>query len=111
MVCRIPPGLTATLLGRVDRLGSGTVSLLTCAAVFGRRFPATAAGAAAGIAGERLVACLREAVSHQLVVPEEDPRWYAFRHVLTAEALRARLLPLERSMYARRAAEAVDEGA
>jgi DNA-binding CsgD family transcriptional regulator/transcriptional regulator with XRE-family HTH domain/tetratricopeptide (TPR) repeat protein len=108
--CRIPPGLTATLLGRVDRLSAGTVSLLTSAALFGRRFPATAAGAAAGIDGLRLVDCLREAVSSRLAEPEDDPQWYAFRQVLTAEALRARLLPLERSLYARRAAEALEEG-
>lgn len=109
MACRIPPGLTATLLGRVDRLSAGTVSLLTSAALFGRRFPAAAAGAAAGIDGSPLVSCLREAVSSRLVEPENDPQWYAFRHVLTAEALRTRLLPLERALYARRAAEAVEQ--
>lgn len=104
----VPVSLVATLAGRVDRLGPGAVAVLRAAALLGRRFPARTAGAAADVDGPELVAGLREAVDAQLVVPQDDPEWYAFRHALTAEALAARLLPLERAALARRAAEAVE---
>jgi predicted ATPase len=88
----LPVSLAATLAARAERLGPESAALLGAAALLGRRFPAEAAGAAAGIDGERLRACLRSAVDAQLLVPGEEINLYAFRHTLTAEALRARLL-------------------
>jgi len=103
----VPASLRTTLVGRTDRLSRPAAALLQAAALFGRRFPAVAAGAAAGVSGPDLIACLREVVDSQLVVPENDPHWYAFRHMLTAESLLALPLPLERAVLARRAAEAL----
>jgi DNA-binding SARP family transcriptional activator/DNA-binding CsgD family transcriptional regulator/tetratricopeptide (TPR) repeat protein len=108
MPAGVPASLQITLMGRIDRLSPATGALLQAAALFGRRFPAAAAGAAAGVRDAALLTCLREAVDSQLVVPDDDPQWCAFRHVLTAESLLARPLPLERAALARRAAEALD---
>lgn len=108
---RLPVSLAATLAGRADRLSPPAAALLQTAALLGRRFPVDTAGAAAGIDAEPLRACLREAVDAQLLVPQEDPELYAFRHAMTAEALRSRLLPLDRAALSRRVAESVEASA
>ena len=105
---RLPVSLATTLSERADRLGPQAALLLRVAALLGRRFPALTAGSAAGLNATALLGCLRAAVDAHLLVPEDDPQWYAFRHVLTAEALRARLLPMERTALARRAAESIE---
>jgi DNA-binding SARP family transcriptional activator/DNA-binding CsgD family transcriptional regulator/tetratricopeptide (TPR) repeat protein len=107
----VPASLRTTLEGRTDRLSAPAGALLQAAALIGRRFPAVVAGAAAGVRGTALFACLREAVDSQLLVPDDDPQWYAFRHMLTAEYLRARPLPLERVILARRVAQSLDDAA
>ncbi|OLB74234.1 MAG: hypothetical protein AUI14_24155 [Actinobacteria bacterium 13_2_20CM_2_71_6] len=107
----VPVSLAATLAGRAERLSPAAGAVLRAAALLGRRFPAITAGAAAGIDGAQLLACLREAVDAQLVVPQGNPELYAFRHALMAEVLQARLLPLERTMLSRRAAESVEASA
>ena len=101
----VPPSLGETLAARVDRLGPAARGVLRAGALFGRQFPATAAGSAAGLSGPELLDGLTEAVTHQLVSVQDDPQWYAFRHALTAEALRATMLPTERASLARLAAQ------
>jgi DNA-binding SARP family transcriptional activator/DNA-binding CsgD family transcriptional regulator/tetratricopeptide (TPR) repeat protein len=108
---RLPLSLAATLNGRVDRLSPAAVALLQAAALLGRGFPGEVAGAAAGLDAAASRDCLREAVAAQLLVPQDHPELYAFRHALTAEALRARLLPLDRAALSRRAAEAIEASA
>jgi DNA-binding SARP family transcriptional activator len=103
-----PTTLAATLTGRADRLGARTRELLRAAALLGRRFPAVAAGAVAEMDEDELVSGLREAIEAQLLVADDTTGEYAFRHALTAEALRDRMLPFERSVLSRRAAEAVE---
>ena len=44
-----------------------------------------------------LLAALRTAVAHQVLVPDPDTETYAFRHALTQEALYGDLLPGERA--------------
>jgi DNA-binding SARP family transcriptional activator/DNA-binding CsgD family transcriptional regulator len=108
---QIPVSLAATLVGRTDRVGPHTRRLLRAAALLGRRFDAPIAATSAGITDSELLSCLREAVEAHLLVPCADAQTYAFRHALTAEALRARTLPAERAALARRAAEAVEASA
>ncbi|MET0418768.1 MAG: BTAD domain-containing putative transcriptional regulator, partial [Actinoplanes sp.] len=100
----VPVSLRATLTGRVDRLGADARMVLTAASLLGRQFPAGAAGAAAGLETTALLDGLREAVGAQLIVPQDDADWYAFRHALIADALQVRMLPMERAVLARRAA-------
>ncbi len=104
----VPASLSSTLVARADRLGPQPAALLQVAALLGRRFPAVTAGTAAGLTTPELLRSLRTAVEAQLLIGDPDPDWYAFRHALTAEALRGRLLPIERAMLARSAAEAVE---
>ncbi|GAA3341205.1 hypothetical protein GCM10020358_31670 [Amorphoplanes nipponensis] len=101
----VPPSLGETLAARVDRLGPDARAVLRAGALFGRQFPGAAAGAAAGVSGAVLHEGLNEAVAHQLVSAQDDPQWYAFRHAMTAEALRAAMLPADRADLARRAAQ------
>jgi DNA-binding SARP family transcriptional activator/DNA-binding CsgD family transcriptional regulator len=109
---RLPVSLAATLAGRVDRLSPPAAALLQTAALLGRRFVAATAGTAVDLDAGTLRTCLREAVDAQLLLPQADrPELYAFRHALTAEALRSRLMPAERIALSRRAAESVEAAA
>jgi DNA-binding CsgD family transcriptional regulator/transcriptional regulator with XRE-family HTH domain len=104
---QLPVALAATLTGRADRLSPRATALLEAAALLGRRFAPAPVGVAAGIDDARLAACLREAVAAQLLVP--DGNGFCFRHALTAEALRARMLPMERALLSRRLASAMSD--
>ena len=111
LAAQIPVTLAATLAGRVTRLGPDGRRLLQAAALLGRQFDATVAARAAGTADEELPQQLRAAVDAALLVPGETAVHYAFRHALTAEALRSRLLPIEVVALARPAAEALEQDA
>ncbi|WP_436533321.1 AAA family ATPase [Actinoplanes sp. HUAS TT8] len=108
---QLPVSLAATLTGRVRLLTRRTQALLNAAALLGRQFPVTVAGAAVGLGGPELPSSLREAIEAQLIGPGDDSSTYAFRHVLTAEALRAQLLPMELTALSRSLAEAVEASA
>jgi DNA-binding CsgD family transcriptional regulator/tetratricopeptide (TPR) repeat protein len=103
----VPASLTATLAGRLDRLNPATRAVLRAAALIGRDFPLRTAGAAAGVDGDELLSCVREAVDAQILVADGGD--YSFRHALTAEAVRARLLPADRARLSRRVAQAVED--
>lgn len=104
---QLPVTLAATLAGRADRLSPQTTAILEAAALLGHRFRPAVAGAAAGIEDARLAGCLREAVEAQLLLTDGDA--FCFRHTLTAEALRARMLPMERASLSRRMAALVSD--
>ncbi len=104
----IPESLAAILAARVERLDPQTVAVLRAGALLGRRFPIRNAAVAAAVPEHVLLQCLRTAVEAQLLIPQDNFLWYEFRHVLTAEALPARMLPIERATFARRAAESLE---
>lgn len=103
---RLPVRLVTTLAGRADSLSPRTRELLRAAALLGRTFPIGMVGAAVGLAGDDLLASLREAIEAQVLVPSGEG--CSFRHALTAEALRARLLSMERAGLSRSLAEAAE---
>jgi DNA-binding CsgD family transcriptional regulator/tetratricopeptide (TPR) repeat protein len=109
VAARVPVTLAVTLTERVDRLRQPGPQLLQAAALLGRQFPVPVVAAAVGVDDTRLLACLREAVEVQLLAPTADAQTYSFRHTLTAEALRSRLLPMEHAGLALRVAEAFEE--
>ena len=78
--------------------------MLRTAAVTGRRIDDELARQASGLAGPEYDEAVREAVAHQLLVPDGD-RGYAFRHALLREAIYADLLPGERTRLHGRLAE------
>jgi DNA-binding CsgD family transcriptional regulator len=107
---QLPTGLADLLLARMERLSTAAQHVLRTAAVTGRRVDDELVRRASGL--EELVYddALREAVAHQLLVPDGD-QGYAFRHALLREAIYADLLPGERTrLHARLADLLADEG-
>jgi DNA-binding CsgD family transcriptional regulator len=106
---RVPPTLGGAIAARAERLGPRGQALVEAAALLGRRFPASVAGAVAGVTGEELSACLRRAADAQLLLPGDEPDMYVFRHALTAEALTAGLAAADRADLCRRAAQVIEQ--
>jgi DNA-binding NarL/FixJ family response regulator len=92
----LPAGLAALLLSRVEQLSDATQRVLRAAAVAGRRADDELVRAASGLEVAEYEGAVREAVTHQLLVPD-GPEGYVFRHALLREAVYADLLPGERT--------------
>ncbi|HVK25852.1 MAG TPA: AAA family ATPase [Actinokineospora sp.] len=107
----LPVALVRSLAGRTDRLGPQGRSVLSVAAVIGRRFPLSVLQRVTAIDDRSLLSHLHAGVEAHLIAPDDTaPGWYAFRHPLTAEALLVGLTPGERADICGRAADAVQEG-
>src|SRR4051794_6471093 len=94
----LPAGLSDVLLDRLERLSPGGQQLVRVASVLGSARIEDALLRACAEADDHagdVEAGLREAVTHQLLVPDGPDR-YAFRHALLQEAVYADLLPGER---------------
>ena len=92
----LPAGLAALLLSRVEQLSDVTQQVLRAAAVAGSRADDELVRAASGLQAAEYESALREAVTHQLLVPA-GTEGYVFRHALLREAVYADLLPGERT--------------
>jgi DNA-binding NarL/FixJ family response regulator len=92
----LPAGLAALLLSRVEQLSDATQQVLRAAAVAGRRADDELVQAASGLAAAEYEGAVREAFTHQLLVPD-GTEGYVFRHALLREAVYADLLPGERT--------------
>jgi len=92
----LPSGLAALLLSRVERVSDAAQQVLRVAAVAGRRASDELVRAASGLPDVAYDEAVREAVAHQLLVPD-DMEGYAFRHALMREAVYNDLLPGERT--------------
>jgi len=93
----LPPNLANVLLSRIQVLPEDTqATLRVVAAACGRVEPELLA-AVSELSQVDLLAALRAAVAHQVLVPDPATETYAFRHALTQEALYAELLPGERA--------------
>ena len=92
----LPAGLAALLLSRVEQLSDATQQVLRAAAVAGRKADDELVRAASGLAAAEYEGAVREAVTHQLLVPH-GTEGYVFRHALLREAVYADLLPGERT--------------
>jgi DNA-binding CsgD family transcriptional regulator len=103
----LPSGLAATLLSRVERVSDAAQQVLRTAAVAGRRAADDLVRAAVRLPDAEYEEAVREAVAHQLLVPDGDG--YVFRHALLREAVYNDLLPGERTrLHARLAALLAD---
>jgi DNA-binding CsgD family transcriptional regulator len=105
----LPAGLADLLLARTEKLSPEAQQVLRAAAVTGRRVDDELARQASGLAGPEYDDALREAVAHQLLVPDGE-QGYAFRHALLREAIYADLLPGERTRLHARLAELLAGG-
>jgi len=92
----LPARLADLLLARTERLSSDAQQVLRTAAVTGRRVDDELARQACGLDGTAYDEAVREAVAHQLLVPDGE-RGYSFRHALLREAIYGDLLPGERT--------------
>jgi DNA-binding NarL/FixJ family response regulator len=91
----MPSALADILLIRIEQLTEIAQQVLRTAAVAGRRVGHDLLSAAVQLPQEELESALREAVGHQLLLPDDDAT-YSFRHALTREAVYTDLLPGER---------------
>jgi DNA-binding CsgD family transcriptional regulator len=92
----LPAGLAELLVARVERLSGTAQQVLRAAAVTGRRVDDELVMQTSGLATQEYEEAVREAVAHQLLVPDGD-QGYAFRHALLREAIYADLLSGERA--------------
>jgi DNA-binding NarL/FixJ family response regulator len=105
----LPAGLAALLLSRIEQLSDAAQQVLRAAAVAGRRADDELVAAASGLEAAEYEAAVREAVTHQLLVPD-GTEGYVFRHALLREAVYADLLPGERTrLHATMSALLADE--
>ncbi|HJY96468.1 MAG TPA: AAA family ATPase, partial [Streptosporangiaceae bacterium] len=81
----LPAGLAALLLNRVEQLTDATQQVLRAAAVAGRKADDELVRAASGLQAAEYEGAVREAVTHQLLVPD-GTEGYVFRHALLREA-------------------------
>jgi DNA-binding CsgD family transcriptional regulator/tetratricopeptide (TPR) repeat protein len=106
----LPPGLREVLLTRLVRLGERTQRLLRVAAAAGPGVTEQVLTAVGSFDEEEVLDGLREAVDHQLLVPQPGGDGYAFRHALMAEAVYGELLPGERVSLHTALARGLDVG-
>jgi len=105
----VPETVSRRVTDRAAQLGAQANKLLSVAAVLGDRFPLSVVGKVTALDERNMLSHLRAAVAAQLVAPDESsPDWYAFRHPLTAEALRTALTLPDRVEYSQRAADAIE---
>jgi DNA-binding CsgD family transcriptional regulator/tetratricopeptide (TPR) repeat protein len=105
----VPETVARSISLRTERLGQEARSMLSIAATMGRRFALPVVRRVAGVDERSLLTTMHAGVTAQLVTPDEPaPDWYAFRHPLTAEALRSVLIPTERAVLAARVADAIE---
>ncbi|MFG2715756.1 AAA family ATPase [Streptomyces goshikiensis] len=108
----VPTGAVRSWARRLDRLDEPVRELLLVAATLGGRFSVGVLRAVTGLDDRALFAHLRSASEVGIIAPDGAAHdHYTFRHVLTADALRASLPPAEQAALARRAASAIEESA
>ncbi|MEU1013208.1 AAA family ATPase [Streptomyces sp. NPDC005890] len=105
----MPRALLEGAIHRIDQLGPQGRTLLSAAAVLGRRFPLSVLQSMTGVDDRSLLSHLHASVAARLVAADEPaPDWYAFQHPLTAEALLAQLTPTARVALSEQAADAIE---
>jgi predicted ATPase/DNA-binding CsgD family transcriptional regulator len=105
----MPATLQDVLLARVDALSETARAVLRLAASAGQRVRHGLLAASCQLEEDALLAAVREAVGHQLLVSDPSADAYAFRHALLQEAIYADVLPGERSRLHAALARALTE--
>jgi DNA-binding NarL/FixJ family response regulator len=105
---RVPRTATEAVARRLSALSPKAREVASIAAVAGRRFDFELLQTLTQHDEAQLLELVRELVDAQLVVEESSDR-FAFRHALTREAMRARLLARERVALHRAIATALEQ--
>lgn len=103
----LPRSAEAIVHQRAARLSAPAQAVLHVASIAGHSFDATLLQRVLGCDEDRLLALLKELLAAQLIVEESVER-FAFRHVLTQQAVAQTLLLRERQAWHRRFAEALE---
>jgi DNA-binding CsgD family transcriptional regulator/tetratricopeptide (TPR) repeat protein len=93
---RLPEDIRDALMVRIESLSADAQAVLRVAAVAGPRVRHALLEVSAPLDHDTLLAGVREAVAHHVLVQEHDDDVYRFRHALLREALVDDLLPGER---------------
>src|SRR6266496_2674896 len=93
----LPPSLKNVLLSRVQVLPENAQATLRTMAAASGRVEHELLATVSELPEADLLAALRAAVAHQVLVPDPATETYAFRHALTQEALYGELLPGDRA--------------
>jgi DNA-binding CsgD family transcriptional regulator len=101
----LPRRLRDLLLQRVARLDPATQDLLRLAAAAGRDVGYPLLAALAAVPEPDVRESLRQAVEHEVLVPDQAAGTFRFRHALLAEAVYTTILPGEREELHARLAE------
>jgi predicted ATPase/DNA-binding CsgD family transcriptional regulator len=105
----LPPSLENVLLSRLQVLPDDAQATLRLVAAASGPVEHELLVAVSDLPESELLAALRAAVAHQLLVPDPASGMYAFRHALTQEALYGDLLPGERTQLHAAFARALTE--
>ncbi|WP_375492152.1 AAA family ATPase [uncultured Jatrophihabitans sp.] len=92
----VPRSLQDVLLARTEAIDADCELLVRCVALIGRPVGHDLVAAATGLSGPRLAKAARDAVRSGLITVDAEREEYTFRHVLTQDAVRQRILPAER---------------
>jgi DNA-binding CsgD family transcriptional regulator len=93
---RLPRSLSAAILARFAMLTQDSREVMGVAATAGRRVSHQLLARVCDLPAARLIAALRECVSHHMLVTDPADDTYAFRHALLREAVHQDLLPGQR---------------
>ena len=105
---RLPRSLRGAVQQRIERLSPAAREIVTLAAVVGRRFEFDLLQRLAQVDERTLLAIVKELIAAQVIVEESQDR-FAFRHVLTRQAIYNDLLERERAALHRTVAEAAEQ--
>jgi len=105
---RLPRSLRGAVQQRIERLSPAAREIVTLAAVVGRRFDFELLQRLARVDERTLLAVVKELIAAQVIVEESQER-FAFRHVLTRQAIYNELLERERAALHRAVAEAAEQ--
>jgi predicted ATPase len=105
---KLPRSLRGAVQQRIDRLSPAAREIVTLAAVVGRRFDFDLLLRLAHVEERALLAVIKELVAAQILVEESQDR-FAFRYVLTRQAIYNDLLERERATLHRAVAEAAEQ--
>jgi DNA-binding SARP family transcriptional activator len=103
----VPHVIGDVIRKRVNRLPDDTQTVLSVAAVIGRRFELDILAHACGLDPERTLEALEAAVIARIVA-EDGPSRYRFSHALVSETLHGDLAPARRERLHGRVAEAIE---
>jgi predicted ATPase len=106
---QLPPSLENVLLSRVQVLSEDAQATLRIAATASGPVEHQLLAAVSDLADPDLLAALREAVTHQVLIPDPATETYSFRHALTQDSLYGDLLPGERAQLHAAFARALTE--